>query len=85
MEGARALLPGGVTFCTDAYDAAEGADVLVVVTEWNEFRALVPERLCQAMRGRLVMDLRNVFDPAAMDAAGLDYRGIGRTAGRPGP
>ena len=83
MDHARALLPEGMTYCADAYDAAAGADVLVVVTEWNEFRALSPERLCQAMRGRLVMDLRNVFDPAAMDAAGLDYCGIGRMAGRP--
>ncbi len=83
MDHARALLPDSVTYCTDAYDAAQGADVLVVVTEWNEFRALSPARLRDAMRGRLVMDLRNVFDPAAFDAAGLDYRGIGRTAGRP--
>jgi len=83
MDHARALLPEGVTYCADAYDAAAGADVLVVVTEWNEFRALSPERLCLAMRGRLVMDLRNVFDPAAVAAAGLDYCGIGRTAGRP--
>lgn len=83
MDHARALLPDSVTYCTDAYDAAQGADVLVVVTEWNEFRALSPARLRDAMRGRLVMDLRNVFDPAAFDAAGLEYRGIGRTAGRP--
>lgn len=83
MDHARALLPDSVAYCADAYDAVAGADVLVVVTEWNEFRALSPERLCQAMRGRLVMDLRNVFDPAAFDAAGLDYRGIGRVAGRP--
>ena len=85
MAHARALLPDGVTYCADAYDAAAGADVLVVVTEWNEFRALSPERLCQAMRGRLVMDLRNVFDPQAIAVAGLDYRGIGRSAGKPGP
>ena len=82
MAGGRAVLPEGVTYCADAYDAAQGADVLVVVTEWNEFRALVPERLRRAMRGRLVMDLRNVFDPAAMAKAGLTYHGIGRTAGR---
>ncbi len=78
MEHARGLLPASVAFCEDAYDAASGADVLVVVTEWNEFRALAPDRLLQAMRGKLVMDLRNVFDPSAMMAAGLDYRGIGR-------
>ena len=74
----KALLPPAVQFCSDAYDAATGADVLVMVTEWNEFRALSPERLAELMRGRLVMDLRNVFDPAVFLAAGFDYRGIGR-------
>ncbi len=85
MAQARPLLPGGVTYCTDAYDAVAGADVMVLVTEWNEFRALSPARLREAMRGRLVMDLRNVFDPAAFVAAGLDYRGIGRAAPKPEP
>ncbi len=78
MEQARPMLPASVTFATDAYDAALGADVLVIVTEWNEFRALAPARLLEAMRGRLVMDLRNVLDPRAMAAAGFEYRGIGR-------
>ncbi len=81
---ARAWLPGSVVYCTDAYDAVAGADVLVLVTEWNEFRALSPARLREAMHGRLIMDLRNVFDPAAFAAAGLDYRGIGRAAPKPG-
>ena len=83
MDHARTMLPGSVAYCTDAYDAVAGADVLVLVTEWNEFRALAPDRLCALMRGRLVMDLRNVFDPAAMVRAGLDYHGIGRGAPRP--
>ena len=78
MEQARPMLPQSVHYCSDAYDAADGADVLVIVTEWNEFRALAPDRLLRAMRGRLLMDLRNVFDPVAMRAAGFDYRGIGR-------
>jgi UDPglucose 6-dehydrogenase len=85
MAHARALLPDGVAYCTDAYDAVAGADVLVLVTEWNEFRALAPARLREVMRGRLVMDLRNVFDPVAFAAAGFEYRGIGRTAPQPGP
>ncbi len=85
MAQARALLPGSVIYCTDAYDAVAGADVLVLVTEWNEFRALSPARLRDAMRGRLIMDLRNVFDPTAFAAAGLEYRGIGRAASKPGP
>ena len=80
MEQARPALPPNVTFCADAYDAATGADVLVVVTEWNDFRALAPEKLKSLMRGKLVMDLRNVFDPHAIMGAGLEYRGIGRSA-----
>jgi len=79
---ARPLLPAGITFCADAYEAVNGADILVLITEWNEFRALAPARLAELMRGRLMMDLRNVFDPAAMHAAGFDYRGIGRGQGR---
>ncbi len=82
MEQARGVLPGEITYCRDALDAADGADALVLITEWNEFRALAPERLAAAMRGRVVVDLRNVYDPAAMRAAGFDYQCIGR-AGPP--
>ena len=78
MTHAGSLLPPGVHFCTDAYDAATGADVTVLVTEWNEFRALSPGRLRELMRGTLMIDLRNVFEPAAFIEAGFDYRGIGR-------
>ena len=84
MEHAREMLPDSVVFCTDAYDAAMGADILVIITEWNDFRALAPDRLRQAMTGTLVMDLRNVLDPRAMTTVGFDYRGVGRpNAGRP--
>ena len=78
MEAARASLPGGVAYCPDAADALTGADAVVVMTEWNEFRALAPRRLVDLMRGRVVVDLRNIFDPAAMREAGLQYTGIGR-------
>jgi UDPglucose 6-dehydrogenase len=78
MAQARPLLPPTVAFAHDAFDAARDADALVVITEWNEFRALAPARLAEAMRGRLIVDLRNVFDPAAMRAAGFAYHGIGR-------
>ncbi len=77
---ARPLLPERVQYCRDALDAADGADALVVVTEWNEFRALGPERLAGAMRGRVIVDLRNIFDPVAMRASGFAYHGIGRAA-----
>jgi UDPglucose 6-dehydrogenase len=78
MEQALPLLPSGIVYCQDAFDAAQGADALVLITEWNEFRALAPERLAEAMRGRTVVDMRNVYDPEAMRAAGFRYQCIGR-------
>ncbi len=78
MEGARALLPGAVAFAADAPAALTGADALVLVTEWNEFRSLAAPKLAQLMRGRIIVDLRNVFDHAALRAAGFAYSGIGR-------
>ena len=78
MEQARPMLPPSVTYCTDALDAAKNADLLVVATEWNEFRAIAPERLREAMRGDLVVDLRNMYEKASMEAAGFRYHSIGR-------
>jgi UDPglucose 6-dehydrogenase len=78
MAQARPLLPEGVLFRGSAIEAATGADVLVLVTEWNEFRALSPARLREVMNGTTIVDLRNVYDPAAMRAAGFAYHGVGR-------
>ncbi len=78
MQQAKPLLPGNVTYCHDAFDAAQGADALVVITEWNEFRALSPTRLRDAMRGKVLVDLRNVYDPIAMRQAGFRYHCVGR-------
>jgi UDPglucose 6-dehydrogenase len=78
MQQARPLLPECVTYCRDAFDAAQGADALVLITEWNEFRALSPTRLRDTMRGRVMVDLRNVYDPAAMRQAGFEYHCVGR-------
>ena len=78
MDQARPLLPGAVVYCRDALGAAAGADALVLITEWNEFRALSPVRLRDAMRGRVLVDLRNVYDPVAMRQSGFVYFGIGR-------
>ncbi len=80
MNQAAPMLPTSVAYCRDAMEAAQGADALVVVTEWNEFRALAPQRLRDAMSGRVVVDLRNIFEPAAMREAGLAYHAIGRPA-----
>jgi UDPglucose 6-dehydrogenase len=78
MDQARTVLPESVEYCRDAPDAAAGADALVVITEWNEFRALSPVKLREAMRGRVLVDLRNIYDPIAMRQAGFDYHGVGR-------
>ena len=80
MEQAKGMLPREVVYCADALDAAAGADLLVLITEWNEFRALGADRLAQAMRGRVIVDLRNVYDPAALRTAGFEYHCIGRPA-----
>ena len=79
MEEAKKLLPG-VVWCDNAYEAMDGADVLAILTEWNEFRALDPGRMKDLLRQPVVVDLRNIYDPLAMRAAGFDYRCVGRGA-----
>jgi UDPglucose 6-dehydrogenase len=77
MAEARRLLPD-IVFAKTAYEAVTGADVLVVITEWPEFRGLDPRRLRQLMRRPRVVDLRNVFDPHEMRDLGFAYEGVGR-------
>ena len=78
MDEARHLLPQNLTFCDSATDCLNGADAAVIVTEWNEFRALAPAQFAAAMRGRVLVDLRNVYEPDAMQDAGFTYLSIGR-------
>jgi UDPglucose 6-dehydrogenase len=80
MNAALPLLPASVQLKPDAAGALAGADALVLITEWNEFRALAPSRLKELMQGNIIVDLRNVFDPHALRAAGFAYTGIGRAA-----
>ena len=77
MENARGMFTD-VTFCHDAYDTAEGADVLVIATEWNEFRALNLDRVRKLLRQPVIVDLRNVYDPHRMQAEGFTYVAVGR-------
>lgn len=77
MQEASPLLPG-VHWCDNAYDAATGADVLVLITEWNEFRALDFSQLGQVMRDKVLVDLRNVYRPEEAAAGGFHYSSIGR-------
>ena len=68
----------GVEFAADAYAAASDADALVIVTEWDEFRALDLDKLAESMRGKVLIDLRNVYDRDEAERAGLAYQGVGR-------
>lgn len=82
MADAAELMPG-IVACGDVYEALEGADALVIATEWAAFRALELDRARAVMRRPLAIDLRNLFSAAEMTAAGFDYHGIGRGASRP--
>jgi UDPglucose 6-dehydrogenase len=77
MHEAKPLLPG-VDWKENAYDAASDADVLVIITEWNEFRALQLDRLAAIMKRPAIVDLRNVYNPADAAKAGFAYSSIGR-------
>ena len=68
-----------------AMDAVTGADALVILTDWPEFTNLSLEAVAGAMTGRLVVDGRNLLDPAAVAAAGLVYLGVGRRTRLPQP
>jgi UDPglucose 6-dehydrogenase len=75
---ARPLLPAGVVYCESPYAAATGADGVVLVTEWNEFKLLNLERLRALMRRPVVFDGRNLWEPERMRRLGFEYHSIGR-------
>jgi UDPglucose 6-dehydrogenase len=77
IDAARQILPD-IIYATDEYAAVEGADALVFVTEWNQFRGLDMERIRGLLRQPKVADLRNIYEPNAMRALGFEYIGVGR-------
>jgi UDPglucose 6-dehydrogenase len=77
MEEARKLLPT-VMLCANAYEAAAGADALILMTEWNQFRNLDLERIKGSLKRPVLVDLRNVYEPAHMTALGFRYTSVGR-------
>ena len=77
MVQAKAVLPD-ITYCDDAYTAATGAHGLVLVTEWEQFRALDFARLKQIMASPVMVDLKNVYQPEDVIAAGFVYESVGR-------
>jgi UDPglucose 6-dehydrogenase len=77
QQNAQRLLTD-VDFCTGPYEVAEGADALILVTEWNEFKQLDMSRVKSLMRQPVLVDGRNIYDPARMAEMGFTYRGMGR-------
>ncbi len=77
MEEAQKQL-SDVVYCEDAYSTMEGADALAVLTEWNEFRALNLTRVKSLLKAPILVDLRNIYEPAEMVASGFSYSSIGR-------
>jgi len=80
MDNARGMLPEAVQYCEDSYDAAEGADAMIIVTEWNQFRSLDMERVRSSLKQPVVIDLRNLYDPKRMKDQGFRYSSVGRAA-----
>jgi UDPglucose 6-dehydrogenase len=78
MANAKRVLDGGVVYATNAYGAARKVDGLAVLTEWNQFRSIDLKRLKLGMRRPVIVDGRNIWDPAKMRDLGFVYRGIGR-------
>lgn len=77
MEEAKKMMPS-IKYCDDAYATLAGADVLTIVTEWNEFRSLDFERVKELLSAPILVDLRNIYAPSDMEKAGLEYHSIGR-------
>ncbi len=77
METAKALVADKLEYASDAYDAANGADVLAVLTEWEDFKSLDLARLKQALKAPKIVDLRNLIDKSSAQAQGFEYTGIG--------
>ena len=78
MNEAKPLLPAGVVYHETAAECLAGADAAVIVTEWNEFRALTPQSFLDALAKPILVDLRNVYHPSEMREAGIAYSSIGR-------
>jgi UDPglucose 6-dehydrogenase len=83
MAQARRLMD--IETCDDAYETMQNADVLVLLTEWNEFRALNLVKVGELLKRKLIVDLRNIYAPAQMQSYGFAYVSIGRPSVRPAP
>jgi len=77
MENSRRILPD-LTYCQDEYETVQGSDALVIATEWNQFRNLDLLRIKKLLKSSILLDLRNLYDPATLKSLGFIYEGVGR-------
>ena len=78
MDEARKIFNDDIKYCKDSYDAAEGSDALVLITEWNQFRSLDMSKIKGLLKSPVIIDLRNVYEPQKMKELGIRYTGVGR-------
>jgi UDPglucose 6-dehydrogenase len=78
IPAAKELLPQNIEYVQDIYDAIEGADALVIMTEWNQYRGLNLQRIRELMRGNVMVDLRNIYERATVEELGFVYACVGR-------
>jgi UDPglucose 6-dehydrogenase len=83
VKEAKALLPEQVNYFDDVYETVTGADVVVLMTEWNEYRGLQLKRVKELMAGNVIVDLRNIYEPAIIREHGFKYECVGRCSGLP--
>lgn len=77
MENSRRILPD-LTYCQDEYDTVRSSHALVILTEWNQFRNLDLLKIKKLLKSPILLDLRNLYDPAVLKSLGLIYEGVGR-------
>ena len=78
MDAAKTIIPDGLTYCRNAYEAAEGSDAAIIVTDWNEFKQLNLEKLKEKLKHPIIFDGRNIYKPENMKKFGFEYYSIGR-------
>ncbi len=79
IENVRRIYGERISYCEDSYDAVQGADALVITTEWNEFRVLDLDRVKKLLRSPILLDCRNIYQPETMEKMGFRYHSFGRT------
>jgi UDPglucose 6-dehydrogenase len=79
MEEARTILPEGIEYMCNPYEACKDADAVILMTEWNQYRALDLDKLATIMRQKIFIDLRNVYEPGKLKKKGFVYVGVGRS------